>query len=36
MTTRKAAYSYMKRHDAGTYRSGLEEANSAKFRTLSH
>lgn len=35
MTTRKAAYSYMKRHDAGTYRSGLEEANSDLLKAFS-
>ena len=35
MTTRKAAYSYMKRHDTGTYRSGLEETNSDLLRAFS-
>lgn len=28
MTTRRAAYSKMRRHNKGTYRSGLEEVNS--------
>lgn len=35
MTTRKAAYSYKRRHDTGTYRSGLEEANSDLLKTFS-
>lgn len=34
MTTRKAAYSYMRRHNKGTYRSGLEEINSELLKSL--
>lgn len=34
MTTRKAAYSYMRRHNKGTYRSGLEELNSELLKSL--
>ena len=35
MTTRKAAYSYKRRHNTGTYRSGLEEVNSDLLKTFS-
>ena len=35
MTTRKAAYSYKRRHNKGTYRSGLEEINSDYLKSLS-
>lgn len=34
MTTRKAAYSYMRRHNKGTYRSGLEEVNSDLLKSF--
>lgn len=35
MTTRKAAYSYKRRHNTGTYRSGLEKVNSDLLKTFS-
>lgn len=35
MTTRKAAYSYKRRHNPGTYRSGLEELNSKLLMSFS-
>ena len=35
MTTRKASYSYQRRHNTGTYRSGLEEVNSDLLKTFS-
>ena len=35
MTTRKAAYSYKRRHNSGTYRSGLEELNSKLLLSFS-
>lgn len=35
MTTRSAAYSKAKRHNAGTYRSGLEEKNSELLKAFS-
>ena len=35
MTTRSAAYSKAKRHNAGTYRSGLEEKNSDFLKSFS-
>lgn len=34
MTTRKAAYSKMRRHNEGTYRSGLEEVNSDLLKSF--
>lgn len=34
MTTRKAVYSYKRRHNSGTYRSGLEEVNSNLLRSF--
>lgn len=35
MTTRRACYSKMKRHDSRTYRSGLEEVNSDFLKSKS-
>ena len=35
MTTRNAAYSKAKRHNVGTYRSGLEEKNSELLKSFS-